>query len=226
MENIEEIRKFKHAVAGTEVLLVPRRGIATFGPTMFSYWCLSALGKTSTRARSGTVYAEKPQIILPGRLRELFEGFAAEARDAAQELFHQLGDQLRALGYHFRHEPKTAKTLERPFKDAFKEVADKLKEETLTGVVRGPDKYWEISVLKFTLDMAAQSFPVNVADLERRNLFGPEGQLRAQVEAFFYKAGRSPETIPDLAEFLKQNKIFEEYEDRFFDLVQKKNTAG
>ncbi|MBI2071142.1 MAG: hypothetical protein HYT79_11140 [Elusimicrobia bacterium] len=221
MNNSSKTAKWRRIMDATEVLKMPKRPLATFGPTNIAYCCLSALSERSTRIRSGVVFAERPAIILPNDLRQTFQGFEPQAREFAEELFRHFGDRLRALGYKFRHEPGPSRDAERPFHDAYQEILDSLNDENRCAVLRGPDAYWGISLMKFTLEMSAASFAGNIMELEERGLFNPEKRLKNQLELLFNKAERSAENVSLLAEFLKQNDIFEEYEDRFFDLIQR-----
>ncbi|MBI4062839.1 MAG: hypothetical protein HY401_00880 [Elusimicrobia bacterium] len=200
---------------------IPKTSIATFGPTNFSYYCLSALDEASTRIRNGTVFAQKPQIILPQQLKEMFDGFFPGAREFVDEFFHQMGEKLRALGYHFRHELKHQETTRQSFAESLQAVETRVGQDARSTIIRGPDAHWQVSLLKFTMEMIAKSAQMNVTELQERGFFDPEQKLRHQIEKMFFDAPKSKEALVKLGEFLRENSVFEEYEDRFFELVQK-----
>lgn len=222
MTEAEKYKLWMKAIQGTEILRLPTSAIATFGPTNFSYYCLSQVTSSSTRIRKGFVRTQRPTIILPGQLRDIFEGFGSQSNELAHMLLDQLGEEkLRALGYQFHHEPRETELSSKALKSVLQNLKEELTNETLAAVVKGPDESWEISLIKLTLEVIAKSFPINVKDLEEKNLFDPEARLRNKVEALFLRAEREPRAISALAQFLQENKIFEDYQDRFFSLVKK-----
>lgn len=219
-KDAELARRWQRIMNASEVLRLPKANIATFGQAQFSYHCLSALNESSTKIRSGTVYAQRPTIILPHQLRGMFEGFFPEAKDFVEEFFHTVGEKLRTLGYTFRHELKHQETAAKSFANTLETVENIVGEDARASIIRGPDAYWQVSLLKFTMDMIAKSFQINVRELEERGLFDPEQRLRYQAERMFAEAKKSKEDLQKLADFLRQNGIFQEHEDRFFELVQ------
>ncbi len=221
MTENEKQRIWAKTIRATEVLRLPKHSIATFGPTNLYYYCLSSLGVSSTRIRKGTVFAERPKIITPEHFRDIFDGFMPEAREFANTLLESMGDKLRALGYNFRHELQNVEIASKALPDTWKSVNQDLGSHPLTAVVRGPDDQWQVSLMKLTLEVISTSFPMNVKELEERNLFDPEQRLKAKIEALFLRAERDAAALQELVQFLKENQVFEEYQDRFFDLVKK-----
>ena len=86
-------------------------------------------------------------------------------------------------------------------------------------VIACPDVSWGLALMKFTLDHAARSFPVQVRDLERRGLFDPEGKesdrRRREVVQLFAAARKDRGAVELLGRKLREYGLFEEYEDRF-----------
>lgn len=226
MTDNEKHKLWTKAIHRTDILRLPTSGIATFGPTNFSYYCLSKLADSSTRIRQGRVLANRPKIILPNQLREIFDGFDPEAKEFGQALIEHLGEKLRALGYQLKHEPQSTETTTQGFEYVVESIKNQIKNETLTGILRSPDDTWGISVMKLTLDVIAKSFPQNVKDIEEHGLFDPEVRLKNRIEVLFLRAERDPQGIPLLAQSLKENGVFEDYEDRFLDLAKKMKSSG
>jgi hypothetical protein len=86
------------------------------------------------------------------------------------------------------------------------------------------DSPWEVCLLKMMVEVSGHSYPGNVRELERHNLFadsnGMSQGLRQDIEADFQAANRNPALISGLGRKLQQKGIFAEYEDRFFALVK------
>lgn len=219
---MDKSKLWKQIMAETEVLRLPKRSIATFGPTDLYYSCLSAVGQKSTRLRQGVVRAEKPKIFLPDQIQEIFEGFEPKSREFAKELLDKHGKELKALGYTFKHEPKKARLLRKMPQEAFENLAKDTEEEPLAAIMKAPDEYWELAIVKLTIEMASKSFKGNVTELEERGFFNPEGRMKDRVELMFNQARKDKSKLDELARFLKSNNLFDQYEDRFFEVVKEK----
>ena len=207
----------------TKVLRAPRRALSTFGATRTPYHLISPVEdlKDKTRLREGMVVSEKPAILTAEAFKERFKGFGEEGRQFSEWLSASYRDVLRALEYNFKNQGfKTTVVSENPRSVADRITADldgrDVKDET---VIRCPDAAWSLAVMKFTLDEAARSFPVNVQDLERRDFFNPThkeaGRRRREVEALFSAAASDRSGLKELGRKLREYGLFEEYEDRY-----------
>lgn len=210
----------------TKVLRAPQRALSTFGATKIEYHLVSSIEELEgrTRLREGSVVSQKPQILTAEAFQERFQGFGDEARGFAQWLSSSYRDLLRALEYNFQNRDSAARVLsEKP-----QTVADRINAE-LDGrgvkdqaVIRCPDGAWSLALMKFTLDEAARSFPVNVKDLDRRGLFDPAGKAeerrRREIEGLFAAAKSVPAARDELGLKLRDYGLFPEYEDRFLAL--------
>jgi hypothetical protein len=209
----------------TTVLRSPRRALSTFGTTTTRYHLISPVDGMldKTRLREGKVLSEKPQILTAESLKERFEGFGEEAGQFADWISSSYRDLLRALEYTFKNQGFNASMLsEKP-----QLVADRITAE-LDGrgaadeaLIRCPDAAWSLALMKFTLDETARSFPVNVQDLERRDLFNPDPadrevlRRRREIEALFTAAASNRALVKELGKKLHDYGLFKEYEDRY-----------
>ena len=94
----------------TEVLRLPRQALATFGTTAISYYLVTEpvyaelLGETrETVVRRGRVAAERPQIVTPFYLLNLFRGFE-HGEEFASFLAEAYGADSPGLMYSYRNE--------------------------------------------------------------------------------------------------------------------------
>jgi hypothetical protein len=76
------------------------------------------------------------------------------------------------------------------------------------------------------VDVSGGSFRGNVRDLERRRMFdlnpGVPSSIREEIEIAFSEAGRDHSKIKELGAKLQKHGVFNEYEDRFFELMKNK----
>ncbi len=166
----------RYALEMTEVIHEPDRRIDTFSSTRFEFLLLTELMDSvdQVKIREGRVEAEKPLILTSEAMGDFnFEGFGERGEDFGRWLdehfrdvpFLKYGFNFRALDVseHIVHE-SMANVRDRVVTDA---VA---KSNPLSAVIEGIDDAWEISVLKFTVEMIQKSHGINIFDFKRRGL--------------------------------------------------------
>lgn len=169
---------FLYAMETSRVLHEPDRRIATFGETRFQFQLVSALMDSSgeVRIRSGEMEACKPLLIRPYPDME-WEGFDDESRERLARLLDNLQQQgmdLAFLQYGFRF--RRSAVTEEIVKEPLEEVCARLREEVrrngnpMLAILEGVDDAWEVALVKFSLEMIAQSHSINRFDLQRKNL--------------------------------------------------------
>lgn len=221
---------FWYAVNNTEVVMMPTNYLETFGATHLHYHLVSELmdSVNRIRVREGTIRSHQPQIITPScYANEVLEGFGEQANQYAEWLRAHAKD-LRMLEYGFKVQKteiseqvitgNVAEILEQVKKSA------QAKNDPLAGVILGVDDPWDVCLLKFMVDVIRQSAPRNVQELNRHRLWDdasgvPKG-VRADIENHFRLASRDATLVKPLGIKLRRYGLFEEYEDRFFDLVR------
>jgi hypothetical protein len=166
----------QYALETTEVLHEPDRRIDTFGSTSFEFRLISELMDDvgQIRVRSGRITAEKPRILKPEPFGELdFEGFGEPARAFAEWLKERLeSSALLRYGFSFRKTDVTESLVH----DSLAAVSDRVIAEArssgnpLVAVIQGVDDTWEISLLRFTIEMIQKSQRINLFDFKRRGL--------------------------------------------------------
>lgn len=213
-------------IGETRIILRPQRVLAGYGPTNIRYHLISSIddAKDRTRLREGSVVSERPLILTPEALKERFDGFGEESREAARWLCDQYRDLLRALEYKFRNQDYRARVLQ----DHPRVVAGRVQEDLRLRsaqdavLIRCPDAAWSLALMKFTLDEAARSFPSHVRSYEEHGLFDPGAALarrrEREIEDLFVRAASSAEARAALGAKLKEYGLFERFEDRFFSL--------
>ena len=225
--------KIREAVERTEILRAPKQSLSTFGTTNIYYYLVtepvySELVKnvTETVVREGRVIAEKPRIVTPYYLSRL-EGFSSEARRYFEALIEAHGSNAPGLFYTYKNEPKELNIVS----DNLLSVVDKLNAEIdkrgdpLASIIRGEDELWDVSLMKFVYEMARSSLQNNLSQMGSRGLLdidaaGVPVDARVRIDELFRKVSKGEIEPSELKEELDHWNLFEQYEDRFFDIFK------
>ena len=180
IEGMHSPDNVQYALETTRVLLEPDRRIDTFGDTRFDFVLLSELMDHAgqIRVRSGEVEAIKPRLVKPEGFSNIeFEGFGGKSREHFERLVEKLreaGQDLAFLNYGFQF--RRGEVREELVHESLDAVRDRVLEDARAmgnpaqAVIEGVDDAWEISILKFTLEMIQHSLPINRFDFQRRGL--------------------------------------------------------
>jgi hypothetical protein len=218
----------------TEVLRAPRQSLATFGITSIAYYLLSkpvyadlVENEPETVVRHGKMTAERPQIVTPYYLLNLFRGFE-HGEEYAQYLSEQYGAGSPGLMYSYKNELEDTSIVSDPLSTVAGRLADELEEsgQNMAAVIQGVDHLWDVSLMKFMFEMTVSSLGHNVAELAHGGLLGMDRGLpraaRARIEELFAGVRRGEVNPPDLKAELDRWGVFREYEDRFLDLFRRR----
>ena len=164
-----------YAMETTEVVHEPDRRIDTFGTTNFEFHLLTEpmdeVGQV--RVREGRVEAERPKILRPdGDTDLMFEGFGEQAEMFA-DWFRQYGNmEIVRYGFIFAKRGFTESVVSEPMEAVRDRIMDDVRSSgsPSRAVIVGVDDTWEISLLKFTMEMVASSREINAFDFKRRGL--------------------------------------------------------
>ncbi|MFC1965702.1 hypothetical protein ACFLVW_06635 [Chloroflexota bacterium] len=232
MESDDE--KIKHAVQHTQILRAPKQSLYTFGTTNIYYYLVtepvySELVKdiNETVIREGRIIAERPRIVTPYYLSGL-EGFSTEARKYFEALLREHGSNVRGLFYTYKNEPKELNIVS----DNLLSVVDKLNAEIdkrgdpLAAIIKGEDELWDVSLMKFIFEVTRSSVQDNLTQMGSRGLLnmdtaGIPADARIRIDELFMKATNGEIEPIKLKEELDHWGLFEEYQDRFFNIFRK-----
>lgn len=170
----------QYAMETTRILHEPDHRIQTFGETRFEFQLLSEpmdqVGKV--RIRTGEIEAMKPRILRPESYREIeLEGFDESAQSRIEEMISKLKHQgwdLAFLQYGFRF--KKGAINEVLVHDSIDFVRERALEDIRRSgnpslaIIEGVDDTWEVSILKFSLEMIVRSHGINTFDFKRKGL--------------------------------------------------------
>jgi hypothetical protein len=231
---MESEERIKNAVLNTEVIRLPKQNLATFGTTNVYYYLVAEaafnelVNSQETVIREGRVIAERPKIVTPSYLSRV-EGFSAEARKYFEMLMTQGSPDSPGLVYTYRNEPKELNIVS----DNLKLVIDKLNEkidkqgDPLISIIKGEDTLWDVSIMKFIYEITNRSLRDNVLQLNQRGLLnvdssGVTADARMRIESMFNLVEKGELEPADLKGELDRWNVFEQYQDRFLAIFQKK----
>ena len=130
------------------------------------------------RIRTGEVEAQRPRILRPEAYRDVeLDGFnpAAKAKfDEMVEKFRSEGRDLAFLQYGFRF--RRGAVTEEVVHDSMDLVRERVLEDIrrsgnpARAIIEGVDDAWEISILKFSLEMIMRSHEINAFDFKRKGM--------------------------------------------------------
>lgn len=227
MDNKQQF-DFWYAVNNTELVTTPVNRLETFGDTIVNYHLVCELMDSIDKVcvREGHLKALKPEIITPQALGRMdLEDFGPDAEQYAEWLAKHGGD-LKILQYGFRIQKQEIK--EYIVTDRLDNVLDRVKAEVgaqddpLSAILIGVDSPWEVCLLKLMVGLVQHSVKGNMQDIQQQAA-ARKNSLLENIERAFLEASRDPSKIAALAELLRQNGLWEKYEDRFFALV---NASG
>lgn len=227
--------RIRYAVNHTYIIRPPEQTLATFGITSIHYYLLTEPvyleeeeEVSETVIREGKVISQRPRVVTPNYLNKL-EGFGPNAKSYLKEIARQLGHDAPGLFYKYKNEQKGLNIVS----SSLSVVADKInteineRGEKLTAIIKGEDELWDVSLLKFIYELAANSIAGNLMQLGSRGLLRVDAEgipmdARLRIEEHFSSVIRGDSSPAELKDELERWNLFEEYQDRFFQLFKKK----
>ncbi len=223
---MEGFEKIEQAINNTSIRAYPKQNLATFGSTSLNYFIITSLLDQLCAVREGRVVAEMPRIITPHYL-PTFEGFGSHGKDLTEWLVRTHGTDTPMLRYAFRHEPKEMTIVSNSVEEVEVRVRERIDrdQDRLCGILVGAEETWNISVWKLALDMASRSLSNALTELDRSGLLGVEGGVpkhaRFVIERLFEDVEKDRDNAPKLVGELQRWGLFEDYQDRFFDIFRR-----
>ncbi len=220
---------FWFAVNNTEIVVPPKRPLETFGNTIINYHMVSelmdAVGKV--RVREGRMQAMRPQIITPSSYSTtMLEGFGEQAHKYLEWL-KEHEDTVRILryGYTLKQEAFSEQVLSDTPEAVLERVKTEVssKKDPFAAVIKGVDDPWDVCLVRLFWTVIQNSAQANIRELHAHRMFemqdGIPAALREEIEKGFKAAAKDASLIKPLGKLLQDNGVFENYQDRFFNLL-------
>ena len=223
---------FWYAVQNTKIVRPPARALETFGATLVNYHLVAELedDPRKVRIREGRLEAHKPAIITPEEYAsDQMEGFGEQAREYL-DFLKQHEDSIRILqyGYCLKQEAFSEQVVTDSVDAVLERVVGRVNaaNDPFATVIKGVDDPWDVCLVHFFWLHANASAPVNVREFEKAHaramMDATVPSVRDDVERAFARAESDPSLVRELGAFLREQGVFERYQDRFFKLVRRR----
>ena len=225
-----------HALENTEILRHPKQSLSTFGVTNMYYYIVTepaytdlagGHGEAETVVREGRVRAEKPQIVTPYYLLNLFEGFE-HGMEYARYMVEKYGPNEPGLIYHYKNEPREMNIMSSSLETIVARLNERVDKsgDPLSVIIKGVDEMWDISLMKFIHEVPGNSLRNNISELGSRRLLDIDGggiprDARHRIRVMFQQVKAGECDPSELKVELDRWGLFSEYEDRFLQLFGK-----
>ncbi|MBI4431174.1 MAG: hypothetical protein HY587_05635 [Candidatus Omnitrophica bacterium] len=161
---------WEKALKETEIIRTRLKPLATFEDTELPYIFLSRsiVSPGDTAVRKGKVVVDKPSIVLPHQIPQLF-GFDFEklglSDNSVINFFLLRGIRYPSMKYN--NESYSVDVLEKNLADARKSFTADLerREDIHTGLLTGPDDVWPFSILIFIASLAHRAADADVKQI-------------------------------------------------------------
>jgi len=227
--------RIEDAVRHTEILRLPKQSLATFGTTNIGYYLVTepiygevTKESNETVIREGRVIAERPRIVTPYYMSQL-EGFSEDARRYFNTLIQKYGADTPGLFYTYRNEPGKLTIVT----EELKAVVDRLNSDIdrhgdpMMTIIKGQDELWDVSLMRFIYEITSSSMQSNISQLMSRGLLDIDGSgvpmdARMRIEELFTRLIRGEINPNEVKGELERWNLFEEYQDRFFNVLRRR----
>lgn len=226
---------WKKVLENTSIIRFPKQKLATFGNTSIKYYVVTeplynVIDSKSEEGvvRTGVVVAEKPAIITPFYAMHL-QGFSEDAYDYFKELSSSSGQNSPGILYQYRNEPSEMEIVSGNPKEIATNIDLDLEKNKsdMSVVMIGIDEYWDVALLQFVYEFTANSITNNINEFSSRGLFDPDPSLGGiprdvvqKIEKLFSEAENGGSSDVLKLE-LDRWGVFEQYQDRFFNLFKR-----
>lgn len=225
MSNVNDLW---YAAKMTKIIYMPHSVLETFGETAVQYRLLTQLDDGHLCLRTGVVKAARPRIVTPHYVQsQALENFGESARRYFEDLISRKdGSAIIQYGLQFQKEDRTEETIGGNIMEVAESLAKEAQDATMEtrGVLTGDEKYWEIALVFFLKMLVAQSIPYNAREMAHKGLFamrhGIPLAICQELDSDF-NAVQTKEQADALGNKLRDFGVFDEYEDRFFDLYSR-----
>ena len=226
-DNLDEIW---YAAKTTQIVYMPPKLLETFGETLVHYLVVAEDpdNPAQIHLHDGVVTAERPRIITPQYYRQrMVENFGEDAQRYFDEVlakdttarFLQYGLKFSKQEYHTH---QVTGDLREIAEQAAKDAQDNLHE--LRGVIVGTNDTWEGSLLYFITQLVQRSLPYHARDIAQRGLLdlqdGVPAAVRMEIEDDLQNC-TTLESARNLGAKLRDYGLFEQFEDRFYEVYRR-----
>jgi hypothetical protein len=181
---------------------------------------------TESVIRTGVVTSNRPQLVTPNYLLNLFQGFE-HGEEFARFLMEENGPRAPGLLYAYTQELQETNVVADGPEVVARRLADRLDREgrVHAAVIRGVGQFWDVSLMKFIHDLTVSSLGQTIGDFGRRGLLrmdnGVPRAARSQIEEMFAAVAAGELEPVQLQRELDRWGLWDEYQDRFLGMFRR-----
>jgi hypothetical protein len=226
--------RIEDAVRHTEIVRLPKQSLATFGTTNIGYYLVTkpvyetTKESSETVIREGRIIAERPRIVTPYYMSQL-EGFSGDARKYFNTLIQKYGVDAPGLFYTYRNESEKLTIVTEEMDIVVERLNSEIDKhgDPLITIIKGQDELWDVSLMRFIYEITSSSMQNNLSQLMSRGLLdvdnsGVPMDARLRIEELFTRLARGESSPSELKSELERWNLFEQYQDRFFNIVRRR----
>ncbi len=237
--------RIKYVLKHTKILKWPDYLLATFSPSTVYYYVLTEPVYSEferrcaeTVVREGRITWGQPKILTPSYILRS-KGISEEARRAYELLIYENPD-LAGILYPLELQIESEKTniISGNWRKAYERLKQDIesRKDPFTTIIKGVNMLWDVSLMKFIIEMTIKSAHLaQLPDLRKRGLIQLDKEGRAvivkdnvgipvsarkEIERMFRLVKDGKLDLFELKEELDRWELFEEYEERFFNLFK------
>ena len=100
------------------------------------------------------------------------------------------------------------------------EALDRVGPRLTAAVLLGVEQPWEVCLMKLMMELVEKSAPAHMKEMQQRNLIPNPNRASLEIDAEFEAAAKDRSRIPYLQKRLRELGVFDQLQDRFFQLVR------
>ncbi len=131
--------------------------------------------------------------------------------------------------YTYKNEPKELTIVSNNLLSVVNKLNSEIdkRSDPLAAIIKGEDELWDVSLLKFIQEVTRNSVQDNLRQMGSQGLLnidaaGIPADARVRIDELFGKVGRGESEPSELKMELDRWGLFEDYEDRFFNIFRKR----
>lgn len=227
--------RIEEAVRHTEIIRLPKQSLSTFGTTNIGYYLVTKpvyhetnKEERETVVREGRIIAERPRIVTPYYMSQL-EGFSGDAKRYFNALIQKYGLDAPGLFYTYRNESGKLTIVAEDMKVVVERLNNDIDKrgDPMVTIIKGKDELWDVSLMRFIYEITSHSMQSNLSQLMSKGLLdvdrsGVPMDARLRIEELFSRLANGETNPTDLKCELERWDLFDEYQDRFFNIVRRR----
>ncbi len=243
---IEE--KIRMAMEKTEILLQPKKLLATYESTTVKYYILTTpfylefegrSQDSETIVREGRITWQKPKLIAPHYVMRT-EGFSEEAKKAFMMVAGENSDIAMMLyKLRFIKDYDHMDIISSPLDQVKQKIVDDIesRQDPFSAVIKGIDEFWDVSLTKFIYELMVNSaYNAQLPDFSSSRMLSTNQHgfsvlakdydgipliAKREIENLFILYKKGAIDAKHLKEEIDGWGLFDHYQDRFLGLFKK-----